>query len=109
LIIIFISLPNFFFNISSNSLIFSQFLPIKTPTFEVKIMISHSLAVFLIITFEIPDLPKVSSTNFLILISSTKKSAPVLLCLANHSEGRDFIIHTLIPIGLAFDHIICFT
>jgi len=105
----FISLPNFFFNASSNSFILAHCFPIKTPTFEEKIMISHSLAVFLITTFEIPALGNVSSTNFLILMSSTKKSAPVLCCFANHSAGRDFIIPTLIPIGWAFDHILVFT
>jgi len=88
---------------SSNSLILAHCFHIKTPTLEEKTIISHSLAVFLITTFDIPDLGKKSSINFLIFTSSTKKSAPTLLCLANHSAGRDFIIPTLIQIGWAFD------
>jgi len=77
-----------------------------TPTLAEKIISSPSLAVFLMTTLEIPDLGKDSSTKFLILISSTKKSLHVLLVLANHSHGRDFVIPTLIPIGFAFDAIL---
>jgi hypothetical protein len=54
----FISFQNLFLSVSSKDLIFSHCFPIKTPTLEEKIIISPSFAVFLITTFEIPDLPK---------------------------------------------------
>jgi hypothetical protein len=76
--IAFISFLNFFLSASSNSLIFAHCFPINTPTFEEKIIISPSFAVFLITTLEIHALGKKSSTNFLIFTSSTKKSAPAL-------------------------------
>jgi len=102
------SLPNFFLRSSSNSLSFAQFFHMSTPILEVKMIISPSLAVFLTTTLLIPDLGKVFSIKFLILISSTKKSVPVLLVLLNHSHGRDLVMPTLIPIGLTFCPIITF-
>ena len=69
-------LANFFVSSSSNCLIFSQFFHIRTPTLEAKMIISHSLRVFLITILATPDLASFLSKKSLNLISSTKKSAP---------------------------------
>jgi hypothetical protein len=50
------TLPNFLRSFASNSWILAQSLPIITQTLEAKIIISHSLFVFLITTLLIPDL-----------------------------------------------------
>gem|GEM_PF-2107272 len=89
----------------SSFLIFSQFLPINTPTLLVNIINSPSFVVFLIIILAIPVFGYFFSIKFLIFISSTKKSAHCCWFFANHSDGRDFMIHTLIPIGCTFCHI----
>jgi len=70
-----------------------------TPTFEVKIIISPIAMVFLITTLAIQLLGYTFSISLLILISSTKKSQLCFLLFANHSDGRDLMMPTLIPIG----------
>jgi hypothetical protein len=71
----------------------------------VKRITSHSLSVFLITVLDIPTLGKASSTSFLKLISSTKKSLLCALFFAIRSEARDLVTQTLRPLGSTFCHI----